>query len=476
MLNKLPGLDLQAACLLAAVFVLSACSTPDAQRTAPASQLQAAWVVLGEQGQAVARAITLDEVCPILRQDGQAQRMAVRAAPARIAQRKTVSRPEDSKASDFPVLTCDAILNADVQVASIEGRALALPKALPQKIIVLGDTGCRLQKGSNYFQECNNAAKWAFAAVAKTAAGFQPDLVIHVGDYHYRENACTDGKLDCAGSPWGYGWDTWQADFFTPAAPLLTAAPWVLVRGNHESCARAGQGWWRLLDPRPLLAGRDCNLETDDIKGDYSAPYAVPLGVVDGESAQLIIFDSAKVPNRALAQTEAAYPIYLQQLQKAGQLAAQAEQNFFIEHHPILAFAPERSKDGKLKMYPGNAALQDLLQSLHGTRLFPAKVQATLAGHVHLFEALTFETDHPAQFVSGNGGSSLDVALPTPLAPGSTPFAPARLAHFSNSNQTGFMSMQRVEHGWKILAHDQRGKPYTSCLLQAKVSICNTLD
>lgn len=476
MLNKLLGLDVQAACLLCALLALSACSTPDALRSAPDGKLQAAWVLLGEQGQALARAITLDQVCPLLDQDGQAQRMSVRAAPARIAQRKTVSRPADSKASDFPVLTCEATLNVGVRAASIEGRALALPKALPQKIIVLGDTGCRLQKGSNYFQECNDAAKWAFATVAKTAAGFQPDLVVHVGDYHYRENACSEGKTECAGSPWGYGWDTWQADFFAPAAPLLAAAPWVVVRGNHESCARAGQGWWRLLDPRPLLAGRDCNLEADDIKGDYSAPYAVPLGAVGGESAQLIIFDSAKVPYRALAQTEAAYPIYLQQLQQAGQLAAQADLNFFIEHHPILAFAPERSKDGSLKLFPGNAALQDLLQSLHGTRLFPPNVQATLAGHVHLFEALTFETDHPAQFVSGNGGSSLDVALPTPLAPGSTPFAPARLAHFSNSNQVGFMSLQRSERGWKILAYDQHGKPYTSCLLQAKNTICNALE
>jgi hypothetical protein len=50
-------------------------------------------------------------------------------------------------------------------------------------------------------------------------------------------------------SPWGYGWDTWKADFFDPAQALLKAAPWVMVRGNHETCTRAGQGWWRFLDP-----------------------------------------------------------------------------------------------------------------------------------------------------------------------------------------------------------------------------------
>ncbi len=64
---------------------------------------------------------------------------------------------------------------------------------------------------------------------------------------------------DCAGSPWGYGWDAWNADFFTPAAPLLAAAPWAAVRGNHESCARAGQGWWRFLDGHAAV-GRNADV------------------------------------------------------------------------------------------------------------------------------------------------------------------------------------------------------------------------
>ena len=55
----------------------------------------------------------------------------------------------------------------------------------------------------------------------------------------------------CAGSPYGDNWAVWQKDFFNPAAPLLAAAPWVLVRGNHELCDRGGHGWFRLLDPHP---------------------------------------------------------------------------------------------------------------------------------------------------------------------------------------------------------------------------------
>jgi hypothetical protein len=53
----------------------------------------------------------------------------------------------------------------------------------------------------------------------------------------------------CKGSPYGDNWDTWKADFFKPAAPLLAVAPWIATRGNHEICARAGLGFMLFLDP-----------------------------------------------------------------------------------------------------------------------------------------------------------------------------------------------------------------------------------
>lgn len=454
--------------LIAGSIWLTACSHLET-RQAPA--LQAAWVVLGEQGQAVARAITGDAQCPVLLQDGVARPMQVRAAPGTVAQRKTASREQDSKPSAFPVLTCEAVLEAGARSASVGGRDLPLPKPVPQKIVVIGDTGCRLKREDNYFQSCNDSELWAFRRMAETAAGFKPDLVVHVGDYHYRENACPPGNKECAGSPWGYGWDTWQADFFAPAATLLAAAPWVMVRGNHETCVRAGQGWWRFLDPRPLQAGRDCNREQDDAGGNYSAPYAVPLGRAGQQTAQLIVFDSSRVPYKVLAQSDPAYSIYRQQFQLVEQLAAQTDVNFFVNHHPVLGFAVEQKKNEALRVYPGNAALQDLLQTAHGSRLFPPGVQVTLAGHVHLFEALTFAGGQPAQFVSGNGGSSLDVLLPQPAA-GATPYAGATLEYFSNSNAVGFMTMEREVGVWKLQAWDKSGKLITSCRLQNNKTAC----
>lgn len=456
---------------LAIGSLLAACSSVPIQ-TGQASKMQTAWVVIGENGQAIARAITTDTTCPALVQDGKAASMSIRAAADTLPLRKTASKPEDSKPSTFPVLTCEAALLASTKTASIAGRDLPIPKPVAQKIIVIGDTGCRLKVADNYFQSCNDSEKWAFREMVETAARFKPDLVVHVGDYHYRENACPEGNKECAGSPWGYGWDTWHADFFTPAYALLKVAPWVVVRGNHETCVRAGQGWWRLMDPRPLNIGRDCVDEGNDMRGDYSDPYAVPLGRVGSEQAQLIIFDSAKVPIKPMAKTDAAYQLYMEQFKTVNALAESADFNIFIDHHPILAFAAERKKDGPLNIFPGNLAMQDIMQTLNTTRLFPSRVQATLAGHVHLFQALTFSTDHPVQFVAGNGGSSLDTPLPIPLAANSTPYTEARLDFFSNSNEVGFMTMEREQQSWKIQAWNKRGKLITECRTQGKKTEC----
>ena len=124
-----------------------------------------------------------------------------------------------------------------------------------------------------YVADCVGSGESAEASLATA----RPDLVIHVGDYHYREDACPAGHAGCAGSPFGYGFDAWNADFFGPAAPLLAAAPWVMVRGNHEDCSRAGEGWFRFLDRAPMEP--TCR----DFTGDFVAKLGdFGIVVVDG--------------------------------------------------------------------------------------------------------------------------------------------------------------------------------------------------
>jgi hypothetical protein len=157
---------------------------------------------------------------------------------------------------------------------------MQLPKFVsdPKRILVIGDTGCRLK--DSLVQPCNDPQQWPFPAIAREAADLKPDLVIHVGDYLYRENACPANDAGCQGSPFGDNWPTWAADFFTPAQPLLAAAPWVFVRGNHEDCQRAGPGWTRLLAPAPYNPANIC--------ADHTPPYSVPL-----KDMTLVVLDNA---------------------------------------------------------------------------------------------------------------------------------------------------------------------------------------
>ena len=252
--------------LTVVVTLLAGCAAvpPIEERAAPK---QYVFVVLGEEGRAVARVITSASKCPVVVIDGVPYPMDVRAVPATVAQRPTRSDPAESKPSAFPVLVCEKAVAPGVMRAVVDGRALPLPKANPKRIVVFGDTGCRIKTSDRAFQACNDAREWPFLDVANAAADAAPDLVIHVGDYHYRENPCPAGNSGCAGSPWGYGWDAWEADLFGPAQKLMAAAPWIVVRGNHESCDRAGQGWWRFLDPRPLASRQDCNDPASDSIG-----------------------------------------------------------------------------------------------------------------------------------------------------------------------------------------------------------------
>lgn len=437
--------------------------------------LQAAWVVIGENGIATARVVTLAAQCPVIIQDGVSAAMLVRAQPATIAPRPIAidsAALSSDKPSAFPVLTCESTLKSGVAQVTVAETVLPVPRLQPLKILVLGDSGCRMKAEGNVFQSCNDAGKWAFPTVIKTAARFAPDLVIHVGDYQYRESPCPADIAACADSPWGYGWDTWQADFFSPAAPLLAAAPWVMARGNHESCARAGQGWWRFLDPRPLQAGRNCNRADDDMQGNFSAPYAVPLG----GNAQLILFDSAKAAGKPLEKKDPAYVQYRQEFEQVDQLARHAEFSIFVEHHPILGFAPEKSKAGGVEIRPGNLGLQSVLRDVHPQRLFDPHIQLLLSGHVHLFEAITFDSDHPMQVVSGNGGSSPDVDLPAVLPLGATPYAQARVAHLSSTSLSGFMTMERrsaASQEWVLKSYDQNGVLLTTCTASKAQKSCS---
>ncbi|MES2072146.1 MAG: metallophosphoesterase [Pseudomonadota bacterium] len=456
------------ASLLTAGLAAYGCGGADSYDAAAAdASVKFSWVELGANNQAVVRAITADNACPLMLVDGVKTPMSVRSAAGTALQRTTASAATDSKPSAFPVTSCELRLASTATEAVIGSRSLPIPKPSPQRVVILADTGCRLKKADNAWQSCTDGEAWPLATIAATAAAMKPDLVLHIGDYHYRENACPADIAGCQGSPWGYGWDAWEADLFKPAAPLLAAAPWIMVRGNHEECARAGQGWFRFLDTQVYDSKRSCDDPANDELGNYSDPYAVAVG---GDT-QVIVFDSAKAGKTALAATDVQFQKYQTQFQAVTGLAAKPNVNsIFTNHHPVLAFAPLAGSAPA----PGNLALQSVMQAVTPTAYYPAGIKTALHGHVHDFQAINFTSSHPATFVSGNGGDNLDVNLPDPLPASAIPAPGTVIDKITHTSTFGFMVMDRQANGsWAYKAYTRKGALLTTCLQNGSKVNCD---
>jgi hypothetical protein len=414
---------------------------------APANQVAAAWVELtGPNGSngltgnvALARAITEAAAagganpCPTITINGAAPvQMNLRAAATTSLAVRSVNTPP-AKPALFPVSACEYPLPSGATSAVVAGQSLPLPKANPTKIVVIGDTGCRLQNG-NGTQSCNDPnpnstdTPYPFAAVAALAAAQHPDLVLHVGDYAYRDNPCPAGQgFNCGGSPWGFGWDTWQADLFAPGAPLLAAAPWIMTRGNHEQCNRAGQGWYRFLDNNPYdtTGVRTCDDPTDDAiatGGNWNNPFLVKIN----SSTQMVVFDTAnakpqaQTPSLQTGPGSMFFTTYASELTTAGNLISASPLlfNLWSNHHPIFGYATGSSPTNPIP------AFVPVMNSVFPGTYFPPPINLALHGHTHDYQAIDFQTgtlpdggtfQPAATLVSGNAGDILDTALPYPL-------------------------------------------------------------
>src|SRR5207248_1169162 len=89
----------------------------------------------------------------------------------------------------------------------------------------------------------------------------------------------------------------------------------------------------------------------NDAIGDYSEPYAVPLGAGASTDAQFIVFDSSLVGIAPLAASDPMFVTYRAQLERAFALAARRPNTFFMNHHPVLAFAANPARPGAAVAY-----------------------------------------------------------------------------------------------------------------------------
>jgi len=381
-----------------------------------------------------ARSIGEGGACPVATLDGTPAGMQVRSAPG----------------AGYPIQVCALTVPDGTRSATIDGTPLRLPVADPRRILVLADTGCRM-KGSKV-QACNDINQWPFRVVASVAATMKPDLVVHLGDYHYRETACPAGNLGCAGSPFGDNWAVWRADFFSPAEPLLAAAPWIAVRGNHEECNRGGKGWTRTLDPRPFDPATPCVAAS-------AAPYTVKL-----PGLALAVLDVATADEETVSTVQA--EAYRDQLQTVGQALA-GGQSWLLLHRPI--WSAEEMKGGRV------VGANETLAAAAQNGGMPAAVSAMFSGHHHTFQVLNYDpaADLPPQVVAGHGGDYADEGVPDD--PAGLTILGVRVAGGMNQHGYGFLLMERAGppgSEWTAPSHDLRGNPVRSCTISVRVVTC----
>lgn len=416
-----------------------------------------AYVIMGPEGVAVIRVITSAATCPALMADGHALALQVRTAP--------LNAPSAGiHPAVFPVQVCEGNWPLNAKSVSLQGKPLPSVNPDPKKIVLMGDSGCRMKAPVEY-QACNDAHQWPLAEVARNAAAEKPDLVIHVGDYHYRESPCLmDG---CAGSPYGYGWDAWQVDVFNPLRPLMQAAPWVVVRGNHESCARAGEGWFRFLDPHPFSVGHACDV-AQNVGADYSEPYVVPLG----NANQLIVFDSSGASEKSPAANSPLVVTYARQFKTVATLAANKPNNWLLFHHPILGFGYNPITGWQ----KGNASLIAALTTIQSKTFFPEGIQMTIQGHVHTFELARTAGHEPLTLLTGFGGSTLDAHFPKQLPDHFEPAPGIPILEAQTDQEFGYSVLERMNDHWQLREMDMHGSVKHVFNLQLKQPPYNFLQ
>jgi hypothetical protein len=402
---------------LCGLFLLLAASSLPAQALSPA------WVELGDGGQAIVRIVVSAPECPSLQVDGVSRPMMVRQPlPAGL-------RP-----------LCQAPIPANAKSASLNGQTLALPRANPSRVVVMGDTGCRI-KGARV-QDCNDMTKWPFHQVAGDASREHPDLVIHVGDYLYREDKCPPGsEAKCGDTPAGDNWDAWNADFFTPAAELLKAAPWAFSRGNHEDCGRSWRGWFYYLDPR----------DWDGTCQEYSKPYVVQLGAF-----RIGMLDSAAVKEDQADERQIA--IYGEEL-----ASLHLENGWLVDHHPIWGFKTDQP--GSMPL-PLSVPLEEAWK-----RVSPVGIRLILSGHIHVFEFVALDGDYPRQVVAGDGGT--EMALPFTSSVHGIGVRGASVQSGESLDQFGYTLLTRDGNGWQLSLMNHLHKTLMTCSVFKQPANCH---
>ncbi|MGZ3788406.1 MAG: metallophosphoesterase family protein [Bacteriovorax sp.] len=343
---------------------------------------------------------------------------------------KTVN-PKNQKADkdlDFSDLE---IKKKTLTINEVKNKFPAL--GTPKTVVILGDTGCRIKEGKlgSEYQDCNDSKAWPFWKIAEEAEKENPDLIIHLGDYHYREK-CSAGKPCEKMSPVvGYGWKPWELDFFQPMQRLLGKAPIIIVRGNHEDCNRAFLGYKSLL----------ANSEWEKDCVDYEPAQVMVLGDI-----AVINFDSSSISEIPFAGDEATWIKRFNEINEKI-VRLKIKNVWMVTHKPIYGIIPF-----KFALVPGNINLRNYFEK----SLLKDKVSVVFGGHIHT-SMIVHPKKYAKQIILGNGGTHLDnfqVKITKSIL-SSFSYESANLV----SSGFGYAILKKInDHSWTIIFKDSTGK------------------
>jgi hypothetical protein len=408
----------------------------------------------GQPGGRMVRAIVSSgDRCPVIVINGKRGELRRRLAPVRAA---------------FPVLMCEMEVDNTSEIWIGNTRLPARP-ADPSTVLVIGDTGCRIAHFPPV-QRCHDSGQWPFGQVAERAAATlaadnAASLIIHVGDYHYREKPCADDDLGCGETPYGDNWETWRADFFNPARPLLAAAPWVILRGNHENCSRAGAGWQFFF-----------GLPVENLSGvckDDGVPYDLNIGGPPAHPRILRVLDTANAGDAYWDNLKRHCDEY------PGWVASPTPPNaevWLAVHQPLWFLGSQADPVRASPMVCEKDKTKDALDSIRAAWLDPARTAAfarvavVLSGDTHQFQVFRptdpTHTDMPVQIVAGNGGTSLDKLAegpPDETRTDRTARSYGVTGAVTAIMQFGFVALRDRASAWTATEYDADGHATTVC-------------
>ncbi|MDD9331362.1 MAG: metallophosphoesterase [Wolbachia sp.] len=308
------------------------------------------------------RAIIDNDTCPVAYIDGEEGEMLNRSS---------------INYDDHIEKVCELLVDRDTKNISIENVQIPVLSEKMEKIAFIGDTGCRINM--LFQQECSSLDSWPLKKNLDSIALHEPDLIIHVGDYHYRKTKCRNTKK--CGDIYGYNKEAWYTDWFEPAKDIFLKSPFLFVRGNHESCDRAHEGWFRYLDSYPFLPEKCENF--------------VSSWFFDIELMKFFIFDSSSGEDIFTTKSE----IYAFEKQFSKLIQDNSNKPIWLLTHRPLWRSPKK-KFLTLKSQ-GN-----LLQIEAFGDKFPNNVTAVVSGHIHIAQMLLMDSV-PDQIIVGNGGALL---------------------------------------------------------------------